>query len=411
MFGIVKFNDQHSDPQFINRTEHFHGGSSTQSLACDSCRAKKVRCTWGRDGCTKCESAGKACNYRAAQTSGGRQKRNSHRSKISHRGESSTVHAQTTSASPDSILSLISPPAKLSSPEQSPVYPLSSNNLETAGGSRFISSALDQAMLSGGAEEQSAWSENFHSTVESRSQERGGEAVPDHIMNNEYNMDDCDLDRIFTDTDYFIRDSDSYVSIAREPIAPGFNLSERSEAGDKCQCLGRIVTLLDDLDTRLGTNIAYSTTSDVLLSFVKASISKARRIIICKGCRSSTEITALLTHVCEKLARLMESIALPFLQGQLTAKSMIRHGAEEQRNQSEDSDSSAIVLCGGYPADATEWESVIRTLALLQLQALWELITKLRRLAPRQHFIRLQSTEARTQSLLRRLRNRISETP
>jgi hypothetical protein len=45
MFGIVKINNQDSNPIFINRTEHVQRGNTTQHLACDSCRVKKVRGT------------------------------------------------------------------------------------------------------------------------------------------------------------------------------------------------------------------------------------------------------------------------------------------------------------------------------------------------------------------------------
>ncbi|KAI3326692.1 fungal Zn binuclear cluster domain-containing protein [Xylariaceae sp. AK1471] len=61
MFGTLHCNRQTNDVEFVERP---NGSSKLEKhSACDRCRAKKVKCINQEDGCSRCQSLGKACTF------------------------------------------------------------------------------------------------------------------------------------------------------------------------------------------------------------------------------------------------------------------------------------------------------------------------------------------------------------
>ncbi|KAI8623348.1 fungal Zn binuclear cluster domain-containing protein [Xylariaceae sp. FL1651] len=62
MFGTLHCNRQTNDVEFVQRPDGF--SKPEKHLACDRCRAKKVKCINQEKGCSRCESLGKTCTFR-----------------------------------------------------------------------------------------------------------------------------------------------------------------------------------------------------------------------------------------------------------------------------------------------------------------------------------------------------------
>ncbi|RYC57453.1 hypothetical protein CHU98_g8750 [Xylaria longipes] len=392
MFGIMRFNSQHSDPQFINRTESFHGGQSIQHLACDSCRAKKTAGGRHQRGSRGEESA-----------------RNSSKSSVSTSISAHTSVSFGNSPEFDTLGDPESPATTANVEEQLHPHP-DLNTDSQLNKSNHLPTHDDQEMICDPHhKDQLSWSDILDDAGGSRQgQEQESAAMPNQNITDdasdappEFLFDQC-----FTDMDHFLP-----ASVASPchtiPLENQARATE-TEGQDKCQCLSVIVTLLDELDSILIPNAPYSAATDSLLAFHKTSVLSASRITSCRRCQSRSENIALLTRVCEKLARLLESIVATLLQSQPSMSMPVspismRHGSFSGDQLS--SMASPVVLCGSYPADSSEWQYVIHALAFLQFGALRDLVAELRRHAPRQHLIRLQSTELKTQSLFQRLQH------
>ncbi|KAL4933791.1 Zn(II)2Cys6 transcription factor domain-containing protein [Aspergillus undulatus] len=69
MFGTLHWNSQDQEAKFVERP---HGSSNLEkNSACDRCRAKKVKCSTGEDGCSRCKRLGKKCTFRSIKHTGG----------------------------------------------------------------------------------------------------------------------------------------------------------------------------------------------------------------------------------------------------------------------------------------------------------------------------------------------------
>lgn len=379
---------------------------------------RQVRCTWGREGCTRCEASGKACNYQSAQTAGSCHQRGSRGEESARNSSKSSVstsistHTSVSFGNSPEFDTLVDPesPATTANVEEQPHPHPDFNTDSQSNKSNHFSTHDDQEMISDPQhKDQLSWSDILDDAGGSHhGQEQESAVMPNHNINDDATNSPPELlfDQCFTDMDHFLPTSVTSPCYTI-PLENQAQVAE-IEGRDKCQCLSVIVTLLDELDSRLILNAPYSAATDSLLAFHKTSVLSASQITGCRRCQNRSENIALLTRVCEKLARLLESIVATLLQSQ-TSMSMsvspisMRHGSfsGDQLGRM----ASPVILCGSYPADSSEWQYVIHALAFLQFGALRDLVAELRRHAPRQHLIRLQSTELKTQGLFQRLQH------
>ncbi len=168
---------------------------------------------------------------------------------------------------------------------------------------------------------------------------------------------------------------------------------ESSQRGPSCNCLGVIVTLLEDLESLPLSQIAYAALDTALASH-KLCLSQVDQVVRCENCVARSELMALLTHVCEQLTRLCERLVAVFLHaGSLAsppsglaslptpAESVSDSGLSQQLSSSTRKilDSATLPFhCGSYNAAPSEWKCVIRLLISLQVRALFAVLGRLR---------------------------------
>jgi len=195
--------------------------------------------------------------------------------------------------------------------------------------------------------------------------------------------------------------------------SPSQEMSQRRQC---CNCLSVIVTLLEDLESLLLSQIAY-TALDTALASHKMCLSQVDQVVRCENCVARSELIALLTHVCDKLTRLCERLVAVFLHAEPLTSPASSSGlaslptpAESVSNTSLSQlssstrkmlDSATLPFhCGSYNAAPSEWKCVIRLLISLQVRALFAVLGRLRET---NFSSRLESIHAKIRVVINRL--------
>ncbi|KAK3946257.1 hypothetical protein QBC46DRAFT_444405 [Diplogelasinospora grovesii] len=357
MFGTLKYNPSGNKGEFIDRTSSWLGNAASEYSACDSCRAKKVKCSGERSGCDRCKSVQTNCVYSTSAVGAGgsrlrkracspepqqwqqQQEPNQNRppSQIGHGSTSrqdrqKNAHGQNngnrngSSQQPEQDLprqeQLPSPPASshqqqqqqqqqpiseaaLTSPIRSVAPPLETqsmpyDSLDVSLGDEFLSDLVTDMDSSLGA---------FSDTFAGAGQLSIGE---DGSIDSGSEFDFLAPVSLPLPTISGIAFATTQPPASAPPAPP----QAAAEISTPCSCLTTIVGLLEELDElapAAGPCISYATLDEVLAAH-KSSVSQAIGILRCTRCRARSEHMALLTRVCEGLTRLCERIVTAYLE-------------------------------------------------------------------------------------------------
>ncbi|EOD47381.1 putative c6 zinc finger domain protein [Neofusicoccum parvum UCRNP2] len=389
MFGTLHYDRGSKHSEFIDRTQGFLGDAAAERAACDSCRAKKLKCSGQRAGCDRCKTLEMACVYSAV--AGGAQGAESRRRKraasqrqkqqqqqereqqhqqhqqqqLQHDGGQpapaappATVTAATTTAAPAPSLMLTPQPPPTCA---SPVDPLF----------RFPSTPSDGLDL-------------FFAD----------DLLPDLLLASPPALGDA------------AAGPDSFSMLA-SALLPSPALSSPAagsavDASKPCGCLATVVELLEELDA------LARPTLDVALASHKLFLNRALRVLNCSGCRARSEHMVLLTRVCDKLVRLAERIVLSYLQldaaaptprSSLTSTSSSACSLSQPPSPSFPCPPAESLFLGCYETDPSEWDSLVRVILSLQLRSLGTLLAGVRRSASSPQQPRLQVAETKVRLL------------
>ncbi|KAK0637696.1 putative transcriptional regulatory protein [Lasiodiplodia hormozganensis] len=264
MFGTLHYDRGSKHIEFIDRTEGFlNGDVAIERAACDTCRAKKLKCSGHRTGCTRCKTLSIACVY-SAMAESRRCKRAASRQKQQEQQQNQhEAEQQVQQSAPEAVISDAATPTAAGSSI------LLTTSTYTSPLFRFPSTAPDS---------------------ESLDLLFGNDFLPDLLLASPTAEGDA-----------------SGPPWAPEMLAPGL-LPSTVMSSPACGCLATLVELLEELDT------PARPTLDLALASHKLFLKRALRVLNCSSCHSRSEHLVLLTRVCDKLVRLCERIVHSYLQ-------------------------------------------------------------------------------------------------
>lgn len=429
----------------------------------------QVKCVRGRQSCTRCETAGIACSYsdnvsnrqnrsqQAARSSGPSRRLSRQQSGLdqpSHAGIEEGFFSVKRRTSRDTVSSITGresqgsarPEAKSRSFTSRQSQPQRRKSLSVPGrqslhyhpynGSSSASPNLTNSVEIGHQTVLGKGTVSDGTGDESPSESGQGawktshanEASHDPITLQGFGHNSLDLDRFFNNN-YFdnegnLAELEPWSLSSSDPRGRQKSVSESSQQGrpeipNRCTCLSMVVALMDDLDLALRSTVNVSDL-DSMLQSNKVALSQARQILDCTDCSARSEHIALLTRVCDALAKLAGNAAAVLLQvGEAPnwsppssstlspcqpVQSLQRISPElSQPPPSFEDAEPSVVHCGRYEADASEWECVLRLLTIIQIRALHQFLDDLKGHTTQLHFSRLESIKLRTRGLLDRL--------
>lgn len=166
------------------------------------------------------------------------------------------------------------------------------------------------------------------------------------------------------------------------PEPPGAAAAPAAQAA--CQCLQRVVFLIDELETAQDTAAARL---DAGLASHREALRHGEAMLLCGHCTARPENMTILTFLTDRLAGLCERIVDGYLERLLLLGGASGAGAAEdvsngKKNNNSSSGSRSGVFFGGYEVDsASEWELLVGNLIGLQLRALGGLMARVKEVA------------------------------
>ncbi|KAI0514716.1 hypothetical protein F5B22DRAFT_610507 [Xylaria bambusicola] len=274
-------------------------GKTQSPQACAGCRARKVKCIWDGGGCERCKTAGRECIYEA--TRGGNSTRRKSRHDASGPGAStkSIKRARTTdeSADPAEPLSTNQSSQDVSAAETATVQTsgsscddtellcMSSPSTETI----FVDSNLDASMLDMNIDLDADTTNSFNQEISTDLIPMHGVTLGDLVQ--------------WTGEPWSSTTPSLPTPVSEFPSCYEGKLSD----GNPCQCLRRLVILVDEIESIAHRNILNS--PDRALAAQKEAIGCGTEMMDCTACTSRVENMIILTLMVDKLVQTCNQLA------------------------------------------------------------------------------------------------------
>lgn len=164
---------------------------------------------------------------------------------------------------------------------------------------------------------------------------------------------------------------DPYTATKSGSQTPSHASSDNTRSsGPECQCLHRVVILMDELEVLCEPSDAPPS-ADVILAAHRKTLRQANGMLDCMSCTARVENMTILTFLADRLTRLCRRAA-SILAPESAA------GAPPTPEHHPSGGGSPVVLVGAYQLESeTEFSAVVRTLLHLELNRLLTLVKKL----------------------------------
>ncbi|KAI3338263.1 hypothetical protein F4824DRAFT_90808 [Ustulina deusta] len=140
----------------------------------------------------------------------------------------------------------------------------------------------------------------------------------------------------------------------------------QSQTCEPCQCLQRVVFLLEELDSEaIGTNVKEL---GPWLSRHKEALRCSEALLMCPLCQAKPEHMTILAFLTDKLIAMCDNVVSAYL---LTMEGDINHRIMAHK------DGAWLVLVGNFEIDSPhEWSALVRTMLVMQLRGLDALMAR-----------------------------------
>ncbi|KAI0506899.1 hypothetical protein F5B22DRAFT_659817 [Xylaria bambusicola] len=368
--------------------------------ACNSCRVKKLRCSGQKTGCFRCQTLSQECIYAQNATRGSARARKSKES-------ASKGNSRRPSATPSLVSSASTPKneVKTASPRQEPLTSTSSaqsselhwapprpgsgqGNTNSLGVDMMPFESQDYLQMQGMSTTQTSGIEPYQSsdawffswpdpakeshfataktpweeTVLPLSIQTFGGWEPGVHGYDEMPITPTTRNPISESTMPDLQTSP--LSMPLQMVAVQHGQDERdwlhSQTREPCQCLQRVVFLLEELDSEsLGTNIKEL---GPWLSRHKEALRCSEALLTCSLCQAKPEHMTILTFLTDRLIAMCDNVVSAYLQ---TMEGDANNTGMAYR------DAAWLVLVGNFEIDSPqEWSALVRTMLIMQLRGL-----------------------------------------
>ncbi|KAK2753897.1 hypothetical protein FQN54_007256 [Arachnomyces sp. PD_36] len=396
MFATLRLSPQ-SDSMHVERTYGPMEPQGHQRSSCDNCRAKKLRCSLEKGGCERCRNKQIQCVY--PQPSAGGRKR-AQQSEKSSAKKKSAESAGLTPPTPRSAQSIQTPPHTASRPGTADLKDLSCpddlfplRDFTTMDDADFVpdtsmTDILDM-MPNGFNVEEFAHLDGYPGTEDGQlpfNPETYTSSLSDRniqsalqIQNNiplspraQWNPSDM-VDR----AESTLPSDHQRISQPRNSAMSSSGESSASPTADTaCQCLGRAIHILEDLENLIRQKKPNSI--DSILSVQKQALVHGSKMVECKNCNALSASMLLLSLVSEKLVTLCERVATSCS----TERQQQQTEQDLERNRSTSISNGQKVYLGEYEMESiNEWGPVANVLLFMQSKRLLCMLSRLKNLA------------------------------
>ncbi|KAI1309764.1 hypothetical protein F5Y03DRAFT_347277 [Xylaria venustula] len=369
--------------------------------ACNSCRVKKLRCSGEKTGCFRCKTLSQDCTYAQNATRGSaRARRNKESaSKINpgSRRPSTTPSLVSSAPTPKTEAKTASPRQEPFSSAQSapnselrwaPIHPGNDSANTISLDTQMTFEPHDYLQMQGASTTQTTGIEPYHcndtwllswpepTQGESLAPSKApwdGAVVPLSLSTfggwepgiHSYDETPVTPTTINPITESLISDiQTSPLSMPPQAINGQFGQDNydwlQSQTLEPCQCLQRVVFLLEELDSEaIGTNVKEL---GPWLSRHKEALRCSEALLTCPLCQAKPEHMTILAFLTDRLIAMCDNVVSAYLlalEGD-TNRQFIHH-----------KDGAWLVLVGNFEIDSPhEWSALVQTMLVLQLKGL-----------------------------------------
>ncbi|KAI1132703.1 hypothetical protein F5Y10DRAFT_230588 [Nemania abortiva] len=374
--------------------------------ACNSCRVKKLRCSGEKTGCCRCKTLSLDCIYAQNTTKGSARARKKSTSKIDVEIRRSSISANLSSApSPSTPTTEAKPMSPCSEPfvpvcdvsnselHPAPVRPESGSGVLTSLEADIMSYELPEYLptqnmptthmfdldsFQSGDGGMFPWPEFPQDNYPSFAKVSWGGGPPSLPSRGEQGLGLHGYEEtLLTPTTGNLVAEPIITDLQTTPLsmAPQTVLGQRSpddchwepsQTTEPCQCLQRVVFLLEEIDSEAaGENVKELGS---WLSRHKEALRCSEALLMCPRCQAKPEHMTILAFLTDKLIEMCEEIVSAYL---LTLVSNIN------QNLMGSQDGAWLVWVGNFEIDSLhEWSAIVSIMLIMQLRGLDTLMAK-----------------------------------
>ncbi|KAJ8127219.1 hypothetical protein O1611_g6419 [Lasiodiplodia mahajangana] len=376
--------------------------------ACNSCRVKKLRCSGERSGCRRCKTLSQDCVYAQNHTRGSARVRKKSTSKADGETRRSSISAP---PAPAPLPSIVTTEIKAETPSQTFVPVCNAPNSEShagpvSGPGTMIS--LEANMMLHEHPEYSQMMPMTHFSDLDTYQNSDGclfsqpdfmqdsdlsfakvpwegwEGLPLPLLSRggeELGMHCCDESPLTPTTSNLIPEP-IITDMQTTPLSmnPQTVLSQHgsddyhwihSQTPEPCQCLQRVVFLLEEVDSEAVGSNAKELGS--WLSRHKEALRCGEALLMCPRCQAKPEHMTILAFLTDRLIAMCDEMVSAYLLA--LAGNINNHN--HNHNLSGAKDGAWLVWVGNFEIDSLqEWSALVSTMLAMQLRGLNSLMAK-----------------------------------
>ncbi|KAK5637279.1 hypothetical protein RRF57_012992 [Xylaria bambusicola] len=274
-------------------------GKTQSPQACAGCRARKVKCIWDGGGCERCKVAGRECIYEATKGGNGARRRSKHDGSGPGTTTRSIKRPRTADESADpaepltinqalqdvSAIGTTIVQSSGSSFDDTELLCMSSPSTETV----FVNSNIDASMMDMNIDLDADTTNSFSQEISTDLGPMHGVTLGDLVQ--------------WTGEPWSSTTTSLPTPVSEYPSCYERKLSD----SNPCQCLRRLVILVDEIESIAHRNILSS--PDSALAAQKEAIGCGTKMIDCTACTSRVENMIILTLMVDKLVQICSQLA------------------------------------------------------------------------------------------------------
>ncbi|KAJ2986552.1 hypothetical protein NUW58_g4971 [Xylaria curta] len=282
-------------------------GKTQSPQACSSCRARKVKCIWDRGGCERCKTSGRECTFEANS-----RRKSKNEDRTSHAGTGNKRRTLKTIAGVDMATNQADKPTWPSSPTSS--VSASGQNMNEHGHFSAMTAAvarIENPIMSSPSNDTDLL--RMFSTIAQTNAESMFLISPTELDVTADGSFSLEKDRVPNITTGLETEEalmfDVLVTTPWEELGYASNTAHERQSSDSesCQCLHRLVVLVDEIESIVHRNHLGSL--DSALAANKEALGCGAQMLNCIDCIRRVENMIILVLAVDKAVRMCSRVA------------------------------------------------------------------------------------------------------